>query len=371
MKLFLAISALVAVAIAAPFETQVADEFSFKWFEQEAAKSAQDPEFLNLPDFLTADEDISQDFGQANFGEPRNVLQVAKDNGATIFVKAAHFAGVADTFMNTQDITVFVPNNAAFLRLPHSVMMYFMMHRDRLAELLRYHAVKGTFNIGQLTDDQTYPTLMTRANWTLRYDAYTHASYNYTTNIVQASRISEKHRDLAATNGVVQIIDEVILKFPVFTAYDIISRSTHFSTLYNGLIVAGMDQSLKGAGPLTLFAPTEEAFKRLPPGVWEALLKDVGKLTAVLDMHVASKTYYARGFRDMDTISTLNKNAGLTVHIRPGKEEAVSRPHPERVEVEVNDARIIYFDGATSNGNIQVIDTVLIPPSIKKEFNMV
>jgi len=370
MKLFLVLSALVAVSIAVS-ESEFTNQFSNSWFEDEAAKSAQDPDFLNLPDFITADEDLSQDFGQANFGDAKNVLQVAEENGASIFVRAAHFAGVADVFKTTPNITVFVPNNAAFHRLPRNVYLYFLRHRDRLGELLKFHAAQGTFNIKDLMNDQTYKTLLTKTNWTLRYDAYTHATANYTSNIIQAARISDKHRDLPASNGIVQIIDEVILHLPIFTAYDIISKSTHFSTLYNGLIVAGLDQSLKAAGPLTLFAPTEHAFKKLPAGVWEALLKDKTKLTAVLDMHLTSRTYFGRGLHDMDTIATLNKDAGLTVHIKREHEEAERPPRPHRIEVEVNDARIIFFDGATSNGNIQVIDTVLFPPSLKQEFNMV
>jgi transforming growth factor-beta-induced protein len=373
MKLLIVLSALLAVCAALQRESEYMTQLPESWYEEETSKaSEEDPETFKLPHFFNAEEDLATDFGASQFnGEPKNVLEVAAELGATIFVRAAYYSKTADTFKNTQGITVFVPSNAAFARLPRKLAIYFLRHPDRLGALLKYHAAEGSFMVKDLVNDKAYDTLF--SNWTLRYDAYSHVSSNYTTRVIQASQISHRRVDNVASNGVVHVIDEVVLAIPIVSAYDIISRSTHFSTLYNGLIVAGLDQFLKSPGPFTLFAPTEEAFKRLPPGVWEALLKDKAALTDVLDMHVSSQTYFARGFRDQDTIGTLNKAAGLTVHIRgPRADDSVERgPAPRGVDVEVNDAKIIYFDGAVTNGVLQVVDTVLLPPKIKAQFNLV
>ncbi|XP_055357653.1 periostin-like [Paramacrobiotus metropolitanus] len=370
MKLLI-LAVLVAAVAALQRESDFMTILPESWYEEEANKAAaDDPDTFNMPFFMNADESMSADFGASNFGDPKNVLDVAQQLGATIFVHAAYYTKTADTFKNTQSITAFIPSNAAFARLPKNIYFYFLRHPDRLAALLKYHVAQGVFMIKDLVNDQTYKTL--EKDWTLRYDAYNHTSINYTSRIIQTARISHRHVDQAASNGVVHIIDEVILGIPFFSAYDVISKSTHFSTLYNGLIVAGLDQSLKSAGPLTLFAPTEEAFKRLPPGVWEALLKDKTALTNVLDLHLANRTYFARGFRDMDVLPTLNKANSLTVHIRRhrGDEDVQRGPSRPEVEVEVNDAKIIFFDGVVTNGIIQVVDTVLLPPKIKEQYNL-
>jgi transforming growth factor-beta-induced protein len=318
-----------------------------------------------MPHFINAEEDLSDAFGASILNEDnKNILQVAEKLGATIFVKAARLVGLQDALANTQNITVFVPSNRAFARLPKDVYFYFLRHPDRLAALLKYHVAKGTYLVKDLQDDSPYNTLL--GNLTLRYDSYNHTSSNYTTRVVQAAKISCRQVDNVASNGVVHIIDEVITKLPLVSAYDIISRSRYFSSLYNGLVVAGMSDSLKGNGPLTLFAPTEKAIKKLPPGVWESLLKDVPTLTAILDLHVVPKTTYARGLKDQDVLNTLNRSNSLTVHIRGDREELDG--HRRGVEVTVNDSRIVYFDGAVTNGVIHAIDEVIIPPKIMEKL---
>jgi uncharacterized surface protein with fasciclin (FAS1) repeats len=331
---FLVLLSIFFVAAFAKQEEELSDAFLNSFYEE----NSKDGDLV-LEHFINAEEDLSEDFGESRFDDNKNVLQVAEKLGATMFVKAARLVGLMDVFSNTNNITVFVPSNQAFARLPKEVYFYFLRHPDRLNALLRYHAAEGTYMIKDLKDDSPYNTLL--GNLTLRYDSYNHTSSNYTTRVVQAAKVSCRHVDNVASNGVVHIIDEVIMKLPLFSAYDIISRSRHFSSLYNGLVVAGMSDSLKGPGPLTLFAPTEKAIKRLPAGVWENLLKDPATLTAVLDIHVVPKTTYARGMRNQDVLPTLNRSNSLTVHIRGDREseEESARPH-RRVEVEVNGAKV-------------------------------
>jgi transforming growth factor-beta-induced protein len=304
-------------------------------------------------DFAASRFDVSQD-------ADKNVLEVAQQLGATMFVKAVQLLKLQDVFTNTNNITVFVPSNRAFARLPKSTYFYFLRHPDRFAALLKYHTAEGIYKVEDLQDDQVLNTLL--GNLTLRFDSYEHTVSNWTTRVIQAAKISCKENDNVASNGIVHIIDEVITKLPIFSAYDIISRSHHFSSLFDGLVVAGMSDSLKGDGPLTLFAPTEKAIKQLPAGVWESLLKDIPSLTAVLDLHVVPKTVYARGLEDQDVLPTLNRANSLTVHIRRDGVEAGN--HHRGFEVLVNGAKVIYFDGAVTNGVIHAIDEVIIPPKI-------
>lgn len=121
----------------------------------------------------------------------------------------------------------------------------------------------------------------------------------------------------------------------------------HFKVLAQALTAAGLVDTLKGTGPFTVFAPTDEAFAKLPKGAVDALLKDKKKLTAVLTYHVVAGKVMAADVVKLKTAKTVN---GATVAIAvKGK------------EVTVNDAKVTATDIEASNGVIHVIDTVLMP----------
>lgn len=366
MKFLVVLALLCCASVLAVKSDEEGTAFADSWYEDEAA-NAEDDGLDTIPHFMNADEDLSSYFGNAmaSVEDPKNILQVAYDNGATIFVKAAILVGLKDELSNLQDITAFVPSNRAFARIPKIDYLYFLRHPKRLRALLKYHVVKGTFMLEDLVDDAPLNTLF--SNFTSRYDTYTHTQSNRTTRVIQGAHVNCKRNDLMASNGIVHIIDDVILRVSVVDSYRVISRCPDFSTLYNALIVAGMTDALK-SGSLTVFAPTQKAFKRLPPGVWEKILSDKTALTNVLDLHVVSKTYFARGFRNADVLHSLNKAADLTITIRnERKAEEVTRPK-HRLEVLVNNARIVTFDGVTTTGVIQPIDRVLIPPSVMEKY---
>ena len=120
-----------------------------------------------------------------------------------------------------------------------------------------------------------------------------------------------------------------------------------FKTLAAALEAAGLIETLKGPGPFTVFAPTDEAFAELPPGTVDALLADKAKLTAVLTYHVVAGNVPSTAVAGMTSATSLN-GAALKIDTSAG--------------VKINDATVITADVAASNGVIHVIDTVLLPP---------
>ncbi|MBN1218238.1 MAG: fasciclin domain-containing protein [Anaerolineae bacterium] len=122
-----------------------------------------------------------------------------------------------------------------------------------------------------------------------------------------------------------------------------------FTTLATALTEAGLIETLKGEGPFTVFAPTDDAFNKLPDGTIEALLADVPALTDVLLYHVVSGKVMAA---DVVQLSSADTVLGKPVSIKV-----------ENGNVFVNDAQVIITDIETSNGVIHVIDAVLIPPA--------
>lgn len=128
-------------------------------------------------------------------------------------------------------------------------------------------------------------------------------------------------------------------------------KAGNFKTLAAALKATGLDKTLKGAGPFTVFAPTDEAFAKLPAGTVEALLKDKAKLTKILTYHVVPGK----------VLSTQLKNGNVkTVEGAPVKVEL------EGKKVEINESYVTKADVTADNGVIHVIDTVLIPPSSDK-----
>ncbi len=131
---------------------------------------------------------------------------------------------------------------------------------------------------------------------------------------------------------------------------EIAAGNPAFSTLVAAVTAADLAGALSGAGPFTVFAPTNDAFAKLPAGTVEDLVKPENKekLTAILMLHVVSGKHMAADFTDKTAdVATLG---GATVHV-VGKDGAVH----------VGDAKVVTADLEASNGVIHVIDTVLLP----------
>lgn len=123
-------------------------------------------------------------------------------------------------------------------------------------------------------------------------------------------------------------------------------KAGSFKTLAAALNAAGLVETLKGKGPFTVFAPTDEAFAKLPPGTVEALLKNKEKLAAILTYHVVSGKVKAADVVKLKEAKTVQ---GQTVAIDANE------------GVKINDAKVVKADIECSNGVIHVIDTVLLP----------
>lgn len=122
-----------------------------------------------------------------------------------------------------------------------------------------------------------------------------------------------------------------------------------FKTLAAALTAAKLVETLKGAGPFTVFAPTDDAFAKLPAGTVEGLLKDIPKLTAILTYHVVPGNVMASDVMGMDGQSAKTVNgAALKISTKHG--------------VKLNgQSTVVKTDIACTNGVIHVIDSVLLP----------
>ncbi|XHX75780.1 MAG: fasciclin domain-containing protein [Stenomitos frigidus ULC029] len=119
-----------------------------------------------------------------------------------------------------------------------------------------------------------------------------------------------------------------------------------FSTLVSAIKAAGLVETLKGAGPFTVFAPTDEAFAKLPSGTVEGLLQDIPKLKQILTYHVVAGKVMAADVVKLTTAKTV-EGSDVKIDASNG--------------VKVNDSTVTTPDVAADNGVIHIIDTVLLP----------
>lgn len=133
------------------------------------------------------------------------------------------------------------------------------------------------------------------------------------------------------------------------TIVDVAAGNPDFETLVAAVKAAGLVETLSGNGPFTVFAPTDDAFAKLPPGTLDSLLKpeNKDKLVAILTYHVVAGKVTAADVVKLDTATTVNGQAA-DISVAGGK-------------VKVDAANVTATDIAASNGVIHVIDAVILP----------
>jgi len=139
----------------------------------------------------------------------------------------------------------------------------------------------------------------------------------------------------------------------VFTGFsknivEVAVSAGNFSTLVAAVEKAGLVGTLNGDGPFTVFAPTDEAFAKLPEGTVESLLNDIPTLTRILTYHVVPGKYMASDVISLESLKSV-EGGYIPIKVEEGK-------------VYVSTAMITAVDIEASNGVIHVIDTVILPP---------
>lgn len=134
------------------------------------------------------------------------------------------------------------------------------------------------------------------------------------------------------------------------SAADIVDTAVaagNFQTLVSAVEEAGLVDTLKGEGPFTVFAPTDEAFAKIPQDQLESLLANKTQLTAVLTYHVVAGKVMSTDLTDDMAVATV-QGENVTINLDEGS-------------VMVNDAKVVQADIECSNGVVHAIDTVLMP----------
>ncbi len=271
-----------------------------------------------------------------------DIVQTAVAAGQfTTLASLLQKAGLVDTLATGGPFTVFAPTDAAFAKVPKATLDALAADPARLKAVLLYHVVPGRVtaaDVAKLTSAKTAEgrsLAIKVANGSV---------------FVDAAQVTTP--DVEATNGVIHVIDSVLIpQEATATAPKTIVQTAvaagSFKTLASLLKKAGLVGTLQGKGPFTVFAPTDAAFAKLPKATLAALAKDKAKLRSVLLYHVVKGNVPAAKVVTLRSAKTLNGKA-VSIRVNGGK-------------VSVGGARVTTADVKASNGVIHVVNKVLLP----------
>jgi len=276
------------------------------------------------------------------FAFEKNIVETAVEAGKFKTLAAAlGAAGLVDAVKGPGPFTVFAPSDEAFAKLPKGTVETLLKpeNKDKLKAILTYHVVPGKVMAKDVVTVKGAKSLNGQ-----RIDVKVDGGK------VMVDGAQVVATDIACTNGVIHVIDSVILpsedNIPA-----VATKAGKFNTLLAAAKAAGLVDALSGDKPLTVFAPTDEAFAKLPKETIESLLKPENKekLKAILLYHVVDGRVYSEDAVAAKSAPTL-QGSKIEISVKDGG-------------AYVNGAKILATDVDAGNGVIHIIDSVILPPA--------
>jgi transforming growth factor-beta-induced protein len=277
-----------------------------------------------------------------SFAFDKNIVETAVEAGKFKTLAAAlTAAGLVDALKGEGPFTVFAPTDEAFAKLPKGTVETLLKpeNKGKLAAILTYHVVPGKVMAKDVVKLSGAKSLNGQ-----RIDVKVDGSK------VTVDGANVVATDIGTSNGVIHIIDSVILPSDE-TLTAVADKAGKFKTLLAAAKAAGLVDTLNGDKDLTVFAPTDEAFAKLPKGTVESLLKpeNKDKLVAILTYHVLEGRVYSEDALAAKSAKSL-QGGTVAISVKDGA-------------AYVNGAKILATDIDAGNGVIHVIDSVILPPS--------
>ncbi|NQU47262.1 MAG: fasciclin domain-containing protein [Planctomycetes bacterium] len=301
--------------------------------------------FLTLPILLASNPSANTEntctASLVNAKAPaQNIVETAVSAGQFKTLVAALGAGSLDGVLQGDGpFTVFAPTDAAFSALPEGTVKTLLLPKNKamLQSILKYHVVSGDLRAKQVVGSAWLTSLQGQRINIVSSDTKVTAGG---AQIVKAN--------IECSNGVIHVIDRVILP----TTEDLVAVAMadgSFKTLAAALQAASLVETLRGEGPFTVFAPTDQAFAKLPQGTIAMLLKpeNKAKLAAVLTNHLVPGRIMLNQALQAGTATTIQGGL-LPVYYKDGA-------------AMIGESKILQANIEAKNGVIHVIDRVLLP----------
>ena len=270
----------------------------------------------------------------------KDIVTTAVEAGSFKTLAAAlQAADLVDALKGKGPFTVFAPTDEAFAKLPKGTVENLLKPENKamLVNVLTYHVVPGKVTADKVVGLRSADALNGQRLSIQVEDG---------TVIVAGAQVVKA--DVMASNGVIHVIDRVILPATDNLVATAAGAGT-FRTLLAAAKAAGLAETLAEGGPFTVLAPNDEAFAKLPAGTVESLLKPENKaqLAAILKLHVIEGRAFASEVVKLDQVTPLS---GGPLAVRVDGES-----------VSIGGAKVLATDVQASNGVIHVIDSVLLP----------
>lgn len=272
----------------------------------------------------------------------KDIVTTAVEAGSFKTLAAALKAGgLVETLQGKGPFTVFAPTDEAFAKLPAGTVETLLKpeNKAQLVSVLTYHVVAGKVAAAQVVKLDAAATVNGQR-----------VNIKVEEGKVHVDQATVATADIHCSNGIIHVIDQVLLpsgdNIPATAA-----KAGTFKTLLAAAKAAGLVEVLAGDKPLTVFAPTDEAFAKLPAGTMESLLKpeNKAKLAAILTFHVVPGRVFSGDVLSKKELKTV-QGGMLTAAMKDGA-------------ATINGAGLVATDINASNGVIHVIDSVLLPPA--------
>jgi transforming growth factor-beta-induced protein len=273
--------------------------------------------------------------------DDKNIVEVAAEAGSfSILIEAAQKAGLAGFLSSEEDLTVFAPTDDAFEALLQDLGVSSLddIPVADLTSILTYHVIGEKVRSSDLSTGYV-ATLSSFENNSISMYIETGSE------VMINNAVKVTTADIEASNGVIHVVDKVILP-P--TVVSIALANDNFTTLVQAVVKAGLVNALSGEGPFTVFAPTNDAFEALFDQLGVSGIDELtaAQLTPILMYHVVPGNVLSTE-RTSGEIETLSEDNNLTVDLSSG--------------VKINESSVIAADIQGANGVVHVIDQVLIP----------
>ncbi|MCH2177497.1 MAG: fasciclin domain-containing protein [Mariniblastus sp.] len=280
-------------------------------------------------------------FASTSASQEQDIVATAVGAGSfKTLVAAAKAAGLVETLQSKGPLTVFAPTDEAFAKIPKAAIADLLKpeNKEKLAAILTYHVVPGKVTAADVVKVKKAKTV-----------EGADVNVKVSDKGVMINNAKVLKTDIMCSNGVIHVIDTVLMPPAPKDIVDTAVGAGSFNTLVAAVKAAGLVDTLKGDGPFTVFAPTDDAFAKLPKAAIADLLKpeNKGKLTAILTYHVVPGKVMAADVVNLDSAKTA-QGSNVAIMTKDGN-------------VMVDGAKVVATDIECANGVIHVIDTVIMP----------
>lgn len=281
----------------------------------------------------------------------KNIAEVAKDQGFNALLAAVTKAGIGGTLTDANaQLTVFAPTDQAFANLAtrlgfaDAAALVNALPPAALQSILNYHVLAAKRSAADLrAGGASQTTAYTYANAPTRLSLDFSNGVRITDAALTVATVTTA--DVAASNGVIHVVDKVLVPPGVLNIVQMAQVNPSFSSLVAAVVASNLQGTLGGAGPFTVFAPTNTAFAAAPQNL------SATQLRTVLTYHVLASQVLSTQIPFGTPVATV---AGQNISF-------VSATPPRIRDTTAAEASITAVDVRASNGVIHVVDKVLIP----------